>query len=179
MSITTRFGDQGQTRLFSGETVSKSSSRPDAYGDLDELVSQLGVVRSLVAEDSPLGHTVPKLQEELFVVGAELATTPPASHALAKRVDEAWVSAIDARLREAEASLPPATGFILPGGSPSGAHLDVARALCRRLERKVVALAEAGDLDNPHLLVWLNRLSDLLWLMARLAENGQTRLKDQ
>lgn len=177
MSITTCFGDGGETRLFSGETVSKASARPEAYGDLDELVSQLGVARSLLPEDDGTAREILRLQDELFVAGAELATTADALARLRRRVDAALVADLDARRLRVEQSLPPATGFILPGGTPAAAHLDLARALARRLERRVVALHDRGEIANPHLLVWVNRLSDHLWLLARRVEGSRTRLQ--
>jgi cob(I)alamin adenosyltransferase len=173
MSITTGQGDTGDTRLFSGERVRKSAARPEAYGALDELVSHLGVARSLCGPDhAHLAAELRRLQDELFVAGAELASTAQAVARLPRRVDAALAAALESRRAALERALPPATGFILPGGTPLGAQLDVARAVARRVERRVVALHDDGEVANPHLLVWLNRLSDHLWLLARAAEGA-------
>lgn len=177
MSITTKAGDDGSTRLFSGEPVRKCSARPEAYGDLDELVSQLGVARSHCGPADLIAPVILSLQDDLFVAGAELATTEAGLARLKRRVDERFVAELDARRDALEASLPPPRGFVLPGANPVAAHLDLARAIARRLERRVVALHDAGELRNPSLLVWINRLSDHLWLLARKAEQGRTNWK--
>ena len=169
-SITTRFGDAGKTRLFSGETVLKCDPRPEAYGDLDELVSVLGVARCHCRHASSI-ELVLWLQRQLFVIGSELATTGEAVARLPRRCDAALLADLDQRRDQLEASITMPTGFIIPGGLPGSAHLDHARTIARRLERKVVALAQHGRLDNESLLAWLNRLSDLLWLLARAEED--------
>jgi cob(I)alamin adenosyltransferase len=176
-SITTRIGDKGTTQLFSGETVSKNCSRTNAYGDLDELVSVLGVARAMTSKPD-VAQTLITLQRKLFVVGAELATTPDALALLGQRVDEAMLAELDAARDALEERLPPPTGFILPGGTPAAAHIDLARSIARRCERKAVGLRDAGELDNSFLIVWLNRLSDYLWLLARWEEGGATLPKD-
>jgi len=176
-SITTRIGDRGTTQLFSGETVSKNCARTNAYGDVDELVSVLGVARSLT--DKPdVRETLIALQRKLFVVGAELATTPVALELLGQRVSEPMLAELDAARDELESRLPPPTGFILPGGTPAVAHIDLVRAIARRCERKAVGLREAGEIENPLLIVWLNRLSDYLWLLARWEEGDATLPKN-
>lgn len=175
-SITTRQGDQGKTRLFSGEEISKASLRTEAYGSLDECVSILGVARSLgqgTAAEAP----ILQLQRELFVGGAELATTAAGMHRLKERIDEAQVRDMDQRCQDLEARIQMPAGFILPGGNPVAAHLDHARAVIRRCERGAVALQDVGELDNPLLLIWLNRISDYLWLLAREVEGDQVTLK--
>ena len=176
-SITTRTGDNGTTHLFSGERVSKDCPQAHAYGDLDEVVSLLGVARAL----SPNADTVARLeslQRRLFVVGAELATSREHLARLRERVDEAMLAQLDREREDLEAALPAPGGFILPGGTPAAAHIDLARAVTRRCERKVVGLMEQGVMTNETLLVWLNRLSDYLWLLARAEENGKTVMKD-
>lgn len=177
LSITTRTGDQGTTHLFSGETVSKNSLRTEAYGDLDELVSILGVARSL-STDSDLQATLIRWQRRLFVVGTELATSPDHLDKVPQRVDDGMLQELERERDELEEALPPIKGFILPGGTPVAAQLDLARAVSRRCERKVVGLFEAGLIDNTILLIWLNRLSDYLWLLARHAEGHATLMKD-
>lgn len=179
MSITTGIGDKGTTRLFSGDTVSKSSARPQAYGDLDEVVSHLGVARSLCT-NADTSERLMHVQRELFVAGTELAT-PPASLArmAPQRIDAARLAELDRRRTEVEAQITMPKGFIIPGGTPVAAHIDVARAVARRCERRVVALAEAGEIDNPALIVWMNRLSDYLWLLARREEGERVVEKNK
>lgn len=177
LSITTKTGDKGTTHLFSGETISKDSPRTHAYGDLDELVSVLGLARAL-STDVSLKETLIALQRRLFVAGAELATAPDHLDQLKQRVDETMLRELEQERDALEDSLPPMKGFILPGGTPVAAHLDLARAVARRCERRVVGLMDAGQVHNTHLLVWLNRLSDHLWLLARHAEGDATLMKD-
>jgi cob(I)alamin adenosyltransferase len=168
MKIYTKTGDQGQTGLFGGARVSKASARVDVYGDVDELNSALGVVRAhgTGARADALLH---ELQSELFTLGAELACTP------GKNVDigivvlsERDVERMEHVIDELESDLPPLKTFVLPGGSVDASLLHVARTGCRRVERKLVALAEAEPV-RPELLRYLNRLSDLLFVMARHA----------
>jgi cob(I)alamin adenosyltransferase len=175
-SITTKVGDKGTTFLFSGEEVPKDSPRTDAYGDLDELVSVLGVARAASARDD-VRDRILSLQRSLFVVGTELATSPPHLGALRERVDEAFLARFEAEREALELLVPMPSGFIIPGGTLAAAHLDHARTISRRLERKVVRLTRSGELDNTSLLVWVNRLSDYLWLLARREEGKATLLK--
>lgn len=177
ISITTRTGDKGTTHLFSGEKVSKNGPQTNAYGDLDELVSILGIARSL-STDPRTRQSLIALQRQLFIVGSELATTKEFLTLLGRRVDDAMLDNLDRERDALEASLKPTGGFILPGGTPAAAHIDLARAVARRCERKAVGLLEAGLIDNTVLIVWLNRLSDFLWLLARQEEGDATLLKD-
>lgn len=177
LSITTKTGDKGTTHLFSGETISKDSPRTHAYGDLDELVSILGVARALSADDT-LCQTLITLQRRLFIAGAELATSADHIEKLAQRVDDSMLRELEKERDALEESLPPIKGFILPGGNPVAAHLDLARAVARRCERRAVGLLDADQIDNATLIVWLNRLSDYLWLLARHAEGSTTLMKD-
>jgi cob(I)alamin adenosyltransferase len=176
-SITTRTGDRGKTRLFSGEEISKNAPQTHAYGDLDEVVSILGIARSLTS-DAGMAERIIGLQRQLFIVGAELATSAAHLDLLKQRVDEAMLAKLDEERDALEAALPPPTGFILPGGTPAAANLDLARSVARRCERRVVGMVDAGLLQNETLVVWLNRLSDYLWLMARAEEGAATLLKD-
>jgi len=176
-SITTRNGDHGYTSLFSGEQIEKSDPRADAYGDLDELVSILGVAYAH-ASDSDLRTRIEQIQQELFVVGAELATSLSHVDKLEHRISEKQVVALDEQCRKTEAGIQMPNGFILPGGSVVGAFLDHARTVARRVERKVVALHRNGFVKNELLLVWVNRLSDYLWLLAREDEGDALRKKD-
>jgi cob(I)alamin adenosyltransferase len=176
-SITTGIGDKGTTRLFSGGEVDKDDPRPEAYGALDELVSVLGVAASR-SEHEPVRKALRRIQRDLFVVGAELATEAEALPTLRHRVDEGMLAALEEELDALEAELPALPGFVLPGGTPAAAHIDQARAVARRLERRVVTLRKRGLMRNESLLVWLNRLSDYLWLLARRDEGDRVILKD-
>jgi ATP:cob(I)alamin adenosyltransferase len=171
--ITTKTGDAGRTRLFSGEEVSKASPRPEAYGDLDELVSMLGLAKAKV-QHPELAAILEQLQRDLFVAGSELAMTAEKLGGLSARIDAAYAERLTVAAATAEARIPPPTGFILPGGTEAAAVRDVARTIARRLERRVVEMTDGGLVENPHLLVWLNRLSDYLWLLARLEEGDRT-----
>ena len=166
MKIYTRTGDSGDTALFDGTRVLKSDGRVAAYGDLDELNAWLGLVRAHLP-DGDVATQLQQIQRDLFAVGARLADP---SHRIAGRVTKAAVSMEDvARLEgwidEYDASIPPLRRFILAGGAPAGAALHVARTVCRRAERAMVQLGE-GAFENE-LLQYVNRLSDLLFTMAR------------
>lgn len=178
-SITTRVGDRGTTFLFSGEEVPKDSSRTEAYGDLDELVSVLGVARCHAANERVRDDLL-AIQRDLFTAGAELATALDRVNLLKHRVDEALLREFEDRREALEARLTMPDGFIIPGGSGSlaAAHIDHARTIARRLERRAVGLSRAGLVANNNLLVWLNRLSDYLWLLARCEEGRSLSLKD-
>ncbi len=169
-SITTRRGDNGQTQLYSGETVSKSDLMPCAVGTLDEAVSVLGLARSLASGQPTLHDLLLDIQRACFVAGAEMATHPDKTARLRDRVDEAFLARWDARRDDLEARTELPRDFVIPGGHPLAAHLDHARTVFRRCEREAVALAESGFLRNPLVLRWLNRMSDLLWLLARNIE---------
>ena len=168
MKIYTRTGDAGETALFDGTRVTKSDPRVDAYGDVDELNALLGVVRAS-GVDAELSAGLERIQRDLFALGARLAD-PHAK--IAARVTKAGIEALDvARLErwidEADAALPALRRFVLPGGSPAGALLHFARTVCRRAERRVVSLGP--DAVEEGVLVYMNRLSDLLFVLARLA----------
>ncbi|MFO7769511.1 MAG: cob(I)yrinic acid a,c-diamide adenosyltransferase [bacterium] len=174
MSISTREGDDGTTRLFSGEEVSKHHPRPAAYGDLDEAVSAMGLARAL-ASSPRVRKTLREIQRRCFVVGSELATSPGRLDRLEERLEEEHLVELDTQVEELEAQveLPPV--FVIPGGCPAGAALDLARSVTRRLERSTSALAafEGEGVLSPHLQPWINRLSDVLFLLARLEEQQQ------
>lgn len=178
-SITTRVGDRGTTFLFSGEEVPKDCARTEAYGDLDELVSVLGVARCHAANEE-VREELLSIQRDLFTAGAELATAIDHVGLLKGRIDAAMLAAFEARRDALEARLTMPDGFVIPGGSgsPGAAHIDQARAIARRLERKAVGLSRAGLVANPNLLVWMNRLSDHLWLLARHEEGRSLSLKE-
>lgn len=178
-SITTRVGDKGTTFLFSGEEVFKDSPRTDTYGDVDELVSVLGVARCQVVHDE-VREILLELQRDLFTVGAELATAIDHVGLLKHRIDQDHLNLFESRRDGLEARIAMPDGFIIPGGSGSvgAAHIDHARTIARRLERKTVSLSRAGLISNPQLLVWMNRLSDFLWLLARFEEKQSLSLKE-
>ena len=177
MKIYTRTGDAGETALFDGSRVSKADPRVDAYGHIDELNAVLGQARA-AGVGPALDAWLDRLQRDLFALGAQLAD--PASR-IAARVTKADIgpedtARLEAWIDEAEAQLAPLRRFVLPAGVPAGAALHLARTVCRRAERHVVALgADAVDAD---LLAYINRLSDLLFVLARLA-NARAGVPDQ
>lgn len=177
MSITTRNGDGGRTRLYSGEEVAKDAPEVNACGDLDELGSLLGVAR-LHAARSETRQTLLDIQRALFIVAAEVATRRDRVDMLAARVDEGMVTALDRACTGLEARIEMPGGFVIAGGNAAGAYLDLARAVARRCERRIIGLSRRTGMDNPALLAWVNRLSDYLWLLARLEEGGATPPKD-
>jgi cob(I)alamin adenosyltransferase len=170
--IYTKTGDSGQTSLFDNSRVSKSHPRVEAYGDVDELNACLGAARS-AGGDADLDAALEVIQRQLFAVGARLADP---SARIAGRVEKAAVRPGDVERLEKwidgfEQALPPLRKFILPGGSVCGAWLHLARTVCRRAERKVVGLGDGAV--EPIVVVYLNRLSDLLFVMARTASHRQ------
>lgn len=169
MSITTRYGDQGRTQLYSGQDISKADPRTEAVGTLDEAVSVLGIARSVCQREDVLAVLL-QLQRDCFVIGSELATAPDARGRLQTRPDEAFLADLDQRRDALEAETRMPGGFVLPGGTQAAAHLDLARCLFRRVERIAVQLWEEKWLDNIILLKWLNRVSDYCWLLARNLE---------
>jgi cob(I)alamin adenosyltransferase len=161
-------GDDGETGLFGGARVSKASDRVDTYGTVDELNAVLGLARArgLAGE---LDATVVRVQSELFTLGAELATVPGKEDKLGiALIAEPQVEALEAAIDAADAALPPLKTFVLPGGSEAAAALHLARTVCRRAERALVALS-AREPVRPELVRYLNRLSDLLFTYARRA----------
>ena len=169
MKIYTRTGDDGRTALFGGGRVRKDDRRVDAYGSVDELNSVLGWTVTAVA-DGVTADRLRQVQHDLFTIGAELAT-PPAREGRVRPDTPALplerVAAMEAWIDEADAELPGLRAFVLPGGSPGAAALHLARTVCRRSERSVVHLADTESVDEG-ILTYLNRLSDLLFTLARL-----------
>lgn len=176
MSITTGHGDGGETGLLYGGRVAKDDLHTEAYGALDEAISALGLARALT--DSPeRAARILELQRELFVVGAELATGPGHRADLERHfnvVTTAMTDALEREIHDLEGRVPLPGGFVIPGGTPVGAALDVARTLVRRAERRAVALHREGGVENPEVVRYLNRCSDLLFMLAREAEQGAT-----
>lgn len=166
-SISTRTGDKGTTGLFGGQRVSKSNSRLHAYGTVDELNSVLGVVLAEPGLPMEIQEDLEDIQTTLFSVGADLAT-PYDSKIQVDRMEKDTVEFLEERALVLEKSLPQLMHFILPGGSRIGALLHQARTVCRTAERWVVTLAEEEQV-NEHVRVYINRLSDYLFLAARFA----------
>ena len=179
MKIYTRKGDDGTTGLWYGGRVSKSDGRPDAYGTLDEAASALGLARAVAKDDPELHADIVAIQTDLFIAGAELATAPEAAERLEPGVSKVTQEMVD-RLEPMidrymdRVSLPPK--FVLPGGTELSARLDVARTAIRRAERRVVQLKLAGDLPDDTVLHYLNRVSDLVYAMARYADEPDPQL---
>jgi cob(I)alamin adenosyltransferase len=177
VKIYTRTGDGGETALFDGTRVSKAHPRVDAYGHIDELNALLGQVRA-AGVPADIDQTLDRIQRDLFAVGAVLAD--PSSR-IAARVARARVSAVDIERLEqwidaAEAELPPLRRFVVPGGSPGAAALHLARTVCRRAERHIVSLG--SETVPAETVTYINRLSDLLFVLARLA-NRRANVPDR
>ena len=166
--IYTKSGDKGTTALATGERVAKHALRIESYGTVDETNSVIGIVRLHTGAMPKLDAMLARIQNELFDLGADLAT-PEKDEKLdwePLRILEAQVTRLEAEIDEMNAALEPLRSFVLPGGTPAAAHLHLARTVCRRAERRVVSLAKSENL-NPIHVVYLNRLSDLLFVMAR------------
>ena len=178
--IYTRTGDKGQTRLATGEMVDKFDLRVEAYGAVDELNAVVGLVRLAggveAREEDRLDPMLARIQNELFDLGADLATPERPGKPLgweALRIIDSQVDRLEQEIDALNAELSPLTSFILPGGTPVATHLHLARTVCRRAERIAVRLAsEEGEAVSPAALKYLNRLSDLLFVMSRWA-NGR------
>jgi cob(I)alamin adenosyltransferase len=170
VKIYTKTGDTGQTSLFGKTRISKADPRVEAYGEVDELNSALGVARAQ-GIGADLADVIESIQRDLFAVGARLAdpSSRIAGHVSKVTIAEAQVERLEKLIDSLETELPPLRKFILPGGSPAGASLHLARTVCRRAERRVIALGE--DAVPPVIVVYLNRLSDLLFVMARVANH--------
>lgn len=169
MKIYTKTGDGGETALFGGGRVGKDDPRVEAYGEIDELNALLGVARAEGLGE--LDTLVRSLQEQLFALGSILAT--PAGTKAAKvlpPLKPEWVTAMEGAIDGFDAELSPLTSFILPGGTRASAFLHLARTVCRRAERRVVPLVR-DDKVEPSVVVYLNRLSDLLFTLARVANH--------
>lgn len=168
MSIVTGHGDGGETGLAGGARVSKASLRVEAYGAVDELNSQIGFARA-ICRDPAAGKLLKDVQRELFAVGGALAAPAPRP-GREPAVSAAMVERLTAEVRRIEAMEGVLGDWAIPGEDAASAALDVARAVCRRAERRVVRLAESGAEVGADLLAYLNRLSDLLWIMGRRIE---------
>jgi cob(I)alamin adenosyltransferase len=168
MSIATKRGDRGQTSLPGGVRVSKTNLRVDCYGTIDELISQMGFARSIM-QNKEVHDLIKEIQRELFKVGSAIGTAPE-SRKPAPVISKEMVDALEAHVHRIEA-MPGILGdWSLPGEISDSAALDVARTICRRAERLAVGLFEAGSLQEANILSYLNRLSDVLWLLGRQLE---------
>jgi cob(I)alamin adenosyltransferase len=188
-AVATRKGDDGTTGLlYGGARIPKDDLRTEAYGTIDETVAALGLARAqlglkdslgvLSVEFGDLPDLILRIQRELFVAGAELATNPDAWDRLEDgrtRVSAEMVESLETVLRDLEDHVEMPREFVVPGETPTSAALEVARTTCRRAERRAVALGREGLIPGPHLLPYLNRLADLLWVMARAAEQAESR----
>jgi cob(I)alamin adenosyltransferase len=174
VKIYTKKGDDGTTSLWYGGRVPKHHGRTEAYGTLDEACSQLGLARALCgAGETELAADILRLQDDLFIAGAELATAPEAAERLedgVSRVTEAMVGELEQRIDRymSEVELPPQ--FVIPGGNLLSAQLDVARTVIRRAERRISALADEGELASETVIHLVNRASDFAYAMARFAD---------
>jgi cob(I)alamin adenosyltransferase len=187
--VATRRGDDGTTGLlFGGPRVRKDDPRTEAYGTIDEAVAALGLARAQLAVKERIGTLnvgfgelpaiLLRLQRELFVAAAELATREDAAERQVdgvSRVDAGMVDGLETMLREAEGHVTMPTEFVVPGETVVSASIELARTIVRRAERRAVSLAADGLLPGPHLLPYLNRLADLLWVLARAAEQAEAR----
>jgi cob(I)alamin adenosyltransferase len=169
MKIYTKTGDRGETGLIGGARVLKSSLRVEAYGEVDELNALLGTVVARL-RDGAITDSLLGVQRDLFAIGAQLADPGGRVQKKSEKaaVGEGRVKELEGIIDRYEATLPPLRSFILPGGAEVGALLHLARAVCRRAERRMVALAQEAPLP-PLLLIYINRLSDLLFVLARAA----------
>jgi cob(I)alamin adenosyltransferase len=188
-AVATGKGDDGTTGLlYGGERIAKDDQRAEAYGTVDEAVAALGLARAELGRKQELDVVPPglagiadlvlRLQRELFVVGAELATNPDAWDRLqdgTTRVSAQMVEGIDALLRDLEAHVEMPREFVVPDESPTSAALELARTILRRAERRAVALSRDGLVPGPYLLPYLNRLADLVWVLARAVEQAESR----
>ena len=182
MSIATKRGDGGQTSLPGGLRVSKADLRVECYGAIDELISQMGFARS-ICDDHEVHDLAKQIQRELFKVGSAIGM-PPLPAKAPPEITPEMVQALDDHVHRIEAMPGVLSDWSLPGELPSSAGFDVARVVCRRTERLAVKLYESGELTDRQILSYLNRLSDLLWLMGRLIEaragiDTSLRPKDQ
>lgn len=169
MKIYTKTGDEGKTSLFGGERVEKNHLRLEAYGTIDELNSVLGVSSSF-NNDELVKKIIYEIQNSLFRVGSELATPPEVKSKAIVSISSEEITNIENVIDDIELKLNPLQNFILPGGSKSASFLHLARTICRRAERKIIEL-DLNESINPDIIVYINRLSDLLFVLARFANH--------
>jgi cob(I)alamin adenosyltransferase len=172
--IYTKTGDRGDTALGDGTRVAKDHPRVEAYGTVDELNAVLGLLLAYIPpSDGEAGGLLRDIQNDLFDLGADLSVPPPPPPAAdgRLRVRAGQAARLEQAIDRLNAGLPPLTSFVLPGGSPPAAWCHLARTVCRRVERAVVTLGRSEPL-NPQILIYLNRLSDLLFVLARVLNRG-------
>ena len=179
VKIYTRKGDDGSTGLWYGGRVAKSDMRPEAYGSIDEAASELGLCRVAARDNQELYDDILRIQNELFVAGAELATAPEAAGRLQPGVSKVTTEMVERLEADIDrymerVNLPPK--FVIPGGTELSARLDVARTAVRRAERRVSAMRESGQLPDDTVLRYLNRASDAIYAMARFADEPEPEL---
>ena len=162
-------GDRGFTSLLGGQRVSKSGARPETYGTVDEAASALGMAKASASKEKTRG-IITRLQKDLLVLGAELATLPEDRQKTSNRITAEYVDSLERLIAEVQDEVEIRREFILPGETLSGAALDLARAIVRRAERKAVRLFQEKTIDNGEVLRFLNRLADLLFVLARFEE---------
>ncbi len=170
--VATKTGDGGYTGLLGGGRVPKWDPRPDTFGQIDEATSALGLARALATEPD-VRETIHDLQQDLYLLMAELATPPENYDKLGYRVTAEHVATVARRLEDFRGRVEIGNRFIIPGATPSGAALDLARAIVRRGERAAARLFHDGVIANAEVLRYLNRLSDLLFVLARFEEHGR------
>jgi cob(I)alamin adenosyltransferase len=167
MSIVTKGGDKGKTSLYRGSRVSKDHIRVETVGTLDELSSYLGLITCLIKEKK-IKKTIESIEEDLFIINAEIATQTKSLKKLRKRIDIKDISGLEELIIELEAKIrPKLKGFSLSGKNQTSSNLDIARTITRRAERRVVTLQRKKMLKNKDILIYLNRLSDFLYLLSR------------
>ena len=169
--IYTRTGDGGKTRLSTGAPVAKTHPRVEAYGAVDELNAQIGWARTTLAAEPVLDAMLARVQNDLFDLGADLATPEGTRATEDLRVLDSQVARLEGEIDQLNDQLEPLTSFVLPGGTEAAAALHLARTVCRRAEREAVRLIEAGEDVSPPAMRYLNRLSDLLFVAARYAND--------
>lgn len=167
MKIYTKTGDKGETALFGGKRISKDDMRIESYGSVDELNSVLGIVRSLKPH-SEIDEIVEQIQNQLFVLGADLATPRENTNSIIPRISQQDIEILETTIDRIDKNLKPLKVFILPGGNSTASYLHLARTVCRRAERNAVTLSHTEDLGE-NIVVYLNRLSDVLFVLARFA----------
>src|SRR6187200_3267864 len=169
MSISTMRGDGGETSLAGGVRVSKASERVETYGTIDELISSLGFARS-ICDDADIAALTKSIQQDLFKIGSALAT-PAESPKPPVQIEQALVDRLTTEVHRIEAIDGILADWSIPGEHRAAAAYDVSRTICRRAERGLVRLQESGDIVQPSILAYVNRLSDLLWLIGRKLEH--------
>jgi cob(I)alamin adenosyltransferase len=177
-AVATGRGDDGTTGLLYGGRIAKDDPRTDAYGSVDEAVAALGLARAelIAAGQADLADSILRKQRELFVVGAELAANPAARDRLedgVTRVSQAMLDGVETELAGWESAVQMPREFVVPGETRASAALELARTILRRAERRIISVQRSAELDGEWLVPYINRLADLLWVLARAAEQAE------